>query len=108
MFKNYAHVDSPVTEAGWIKMSTTERLHLINQKISENDEFAVINPTDSSENGQVLVDFKEEVSAAKRGVLLLSFEALLKDSIDQGINVWHKPIDDKNKLRQFRGIVVKS
>lgn len=108
MFKNYADVDSPVTQGSWREMSDAERLALINQKISDNDEFSVINATHSNENGQVFVNLCEEISSSERGTLLLSFESLLKESVDRGINVWHEPIDDKNRLRQLRGIEVKS
>ena len=108
MFKNYADVDSPVTHESWQEMSATERLDLINQKISGRDEFTVINTTSSNKNGQVFINLKEEIPASTRGVLLLSSEAFLKDCIDQGINVWHEPIDDKNKLRKLRGIEIKS
>ena len=108
MFKNYADVDSPLTQESWREMSDSERLVLINQKISENDKFSVISATHSNVNGQVFVNLCEEIPSSERGTLLLSFESLLKESVDRGINVWHEPINDKNRLRQFRGIEVKS
>ena len=108
MFKNYADVDTFATQEDWTKMSESKRLDLIKQKISEHNEFEVIHPTRSQEDGQVFIELTEELPASKRGIMLLSFEALLKENIDQGINVWHEPIDDKNKLRKLRGIEIKS
>ena len=107
MFKNYADVDTFATQEDWRKMSELKRLDLIKQNISEHNEFEMILPTRSQEDGQVFIELTEELPASKRGNMLLSFEALLKENIDQGINVWHEPIDDKNKLRKLRGIVVK-
>ena len=108
MFKNCADIDSPVTQENWRKLSKLERLDLVKKKISENNNFQVICPMIAKKNGQVFIKLLNDIPASKRGILILSFERLLKDSIDQGINVWNEPIGDKNSLRNLRGIEIKS
>ena len=106
MFKNYADVDTLATQEGWRKMSESERLDLIKQKISEHDEFEVILPTRSQEGGQVSIIINDLINAGERGTLLLNLEEFLKSKIDNGISIWHKAIGDKSSLRNLRGIEV--
>ena len=104
MFEDYANVDTPVTQKRWRKLSEGERLNLVKEKIDENEEFGMIRPTRANEAGQVIIALSEGLPARKRGGLLLTFERSLKDSVDQGINVWCEPIGDKSSLRNLRGI----
>ena len=108
MFENYAEIESPITKEKWRKLSKMERLDLVKEKISRNDSFQVIHPTRANKNGQVFIKLLTDIPASKRGILILSFERILKDSVDQGINVWHEPIGDKNSLRNLRGIDIKT
>ena len=108
MFENYAKIESPITKENWRKLSKIERLDLVKEKISRNNKFQVIHPTKANKNGQVFIKLLVDTPASKRGILILSFERILKDSIDQGINVWHEPIGDKNSLRNLRGIEIKT
>ena len=48
------------------------------------------------------------IKASERGILLLDLEQLLKNKIDQGITIWLEPVGDKSKLRNLRGIKIKS
>ena len=107
MFENYANIDSPITKETWRKLSEFERLELVKDRISASKDFHVIYPTGAKKYGQVFIKLLDDIPARKRGILLLSFERLLKDGIDQGINVWHEPIGDKNSLRNLRGIEIK-
>ena len=108
MFKNYASVDTPITQEYWRGLTDQERLILVNNKISESERFQAISPTKAKKEGQVIVVLKESIPARKRGILLIEFERCLKDHIDQGINVWVEPIGDKNSLRNLRGIQIQS
>ena len=108
MFENYAEIESPITKENWRKLSEFERLELVRNRITENKKFQIIHPTRARKNGQVFIKLLVDTPASKRGILILSFERLLKDKIDQGINVWNEPIGDKNSLRNMRGIEIKT
>jgi len=90
------------------KMTNEQRIETIIFKSKENILFTVITPKRALENGQVFVELNENISASKRGMLLLDFEEYLKNNIDQGINVWCESLGDKNSLRNLRGIQLKS
>ena len=40
--------------------------------------------------------------------MLLDLEEKLKNEIDLGITVWCEPVGDKSKLRNLRGIKIKT
>jgi hypothetical protein len=62
----------------------------------------------AKEDGQIIVNLTEPLSAGKRGQLLLDLEAFLKESIDPSLAVWLEPLGDRNSLRNLRGIEVKA
>ena len=51
---------------------------------------------------------KEIISADKRAMLLLDIEDILKKTVDKGITIWLKAVGDKSKLRNLRGIEIKT
>jgi len=51
---------------------------------------------------------ERSISASIRGTMLLDLEQVLKNSIDKGITVWLVPVGDKSKLRNLRGIQIKT
>ena len=46
--------------------------------------------------------------ANERGLFLLELEEKLKLAVDQGITVWCEPVGDKSKLRNLRGVEIKT
>jgi hypothetical protein len=46
------------------------------------------------------------MNSNERGIFFLELEEWLKKMLDNGITIWHKPIGDKNSLRNLRGIKV--
>ena len=108
MLKNNAIANTPVIQNHWKQMSDEERLKLVKEQKKENERFYKISLIKAKENGQVIITFKKNISAGERGIFLLDFERYLKDTLDQGINVWCEPIGDKNSLRNMRGIQIKS
>jgi hypothetical protein len=108
LMKKYAEADTPTTNCNWKNLSDEDRLRSVYEKIRENEIFLNIDPQKATENGKVTVVLTEKMPARKRGILLLDLERCLKDTIDQGINVWCETIGDKNSLRNLRGIEIKS
>ena len=103
-----ANADAPITPTTWKLMSDIERIKLLNKQMGKKQDYMNISINKTTESGQVIIIINEKLSAGERGVFLLDFERYLKDTIDQGINVWCEPIGDKNSLRNLRGIQVKS
>ena len=109
MKKNYAHEDSPKVGSKWRSLTEGERIDILANSTNGMSKYECIIPCRAETNGQVFVRLEGDVSASKRGIMLLDYEQQLKDSIDNGIIVWLEPMDDKNYLRKkFRGIQIKS
>lgn len=92
----------------WIKMSPSDRLLSVKNFIKEDPLYQGIKVEQASENGHVVFRVEHSIAANERGVFLLDLEEKLKHSIDEGITVWLEPVGDKSKLRQLRGVEVKS
>lgn len=106
----YAAMDTPTPETVWCQLSDDERLALVGNVVSAKMSMAsnMLAIVEAKGDGQVIVKLLEPVPADKRGTLLLDLEALLKESIDPGLVVWHVPFGDRSSLRNLRGIEVKS
>ena len=59
-------------------------------------------------DGKIILKINESISASIRGMLLLDLEEKLKKNIDQTLTIWLEPLGDKSKLRNLRGIKMKS
>ena len=108
MLNTYALSATKVPQNNWKSMSDIERLKIVKEQIELKKEYKNISIKKAEEDGQVIIIINEKISAGERGVFLLDFEKYLKDTIEQGINVWCEPIGDKNSLRNLRGIQIKS
>ena len=105
---NNATADSPRTSSKWKNKTEKERVSEIETKLYaslKNNNFEVFN---AYEDGQVVLKTTKSISAKERGVELLEIEEMLKKSIDDGITVWLEPVGDKSKLRNLRGITIKT
>lgn len=106
----YAKMDTPPPGPAWQKLSDAERYARI-MGVLQNGP-AALNSTvviaAAKDDGQVVVNLTESLSASKRGQLLLDLEEFLKKEIDPGLTVWLAPLGDRNSLRNLRGIEVKA
>ena len=103
-----ANTETPIPSKKWTQLDEYQRLECIKKLGLEDKGFAGVNVTRALRNGFVFVILVGDVKSSDRGELLLDLEAFLKEQVDQAITIWCEPIDDKNRLRNLRGIEVKS
>ena len=106
----YAKTDTPSPSPAWQKLSDAERharvmIALQNGSTALNSTVVIAAAKD---DGQVVVNLAESLSASKRGQFLLDLEEFLKKEIAPGLAVWLEPLGDRNSLRNLRGIEVKA
>ncbi len=109
LFK-YAYADTPSPSLEWRQLSDAER-HARVMDVLRAGTVALKNAVvivAAKEDGQIIVNLAESMSAGKRGTLLLDLEAFLKEAIDPGLVVWLTSLGDRNSLRNLRGIEVRS
>ena len=58
-------------------------------------------------DGRVTLELVPSMSAIERGPLLLRAERALKSDLDAGLQVFLRPLQDRNMLRRLRGASVK-
>lgn len=106
--KHFATLESPVVNEEWSYLSEDKRINLVNDQLKKNDVYRNFIVTQALKDGKITLRIEESIPASKRGVMLLELEQALKNSIDKGLTVWLEPVGDKSKLRQLRGIKIKS
>ena len=108
--KHYAEVETPVPGPEWTNLDEKQRMSLILKKLEDSTLhfLDLVNVVAAKSDGQVIVQMKQDQPASKRGPFLLDLEALLKATVDDAICVWLEPLDDRNSLRNLRGIEVKA
>lgn len=106
----YAYTDTPSPGLEWRQLSDAERHTRVMDAFKAGtavlNSFVVI--VAAKEDGQIIVNLVEPMSASKRGTLLLDLEAFLKEAVDPGLVVWLTSLGDRNSLRNLRGIEVRS
>jgi hypothetical protein len=106
----YAQTDTPSPGSEWRQLSDAGRHARVIEALKTG--MAAVNGAvliaAAKEDGQIIVNLVEPLSAGKRGQLLLDLEAFLKEAIDPGLAVWLEPLGDRNSLRNLRGIEVKA
>ena len=106
--KKFAEAESPKPSKEWKEKSKEDRIHQIVKVIDTNKIFEDFEVIEADDYGQVILKIEKTIPASKRGVLLLKLEEVLKNSIENSINLWLEPVGDKSKLRNLRGIKFKS
>lgn len=96
-----------VTEA-WLAESADDRLNRIRFFLKAYDSYSMIEVQDAFDNGHVVLRIEETIPANERGLFLLELEERIKAEVDAGITIWLEPVGDKSKLRQLRGVEVKT
>lgn len=106
--KEISFENSPEPNQIWINLSEQERIKLISNILVKNPVYGSFEITRAEKNGYVILRTEKSIKASERGVLLLELEQIIKNTIDQGITIWLEPVGDKSKLRNLRGIEIKS
>ncbi|MBK8276140.1 MAG: hypothetical protein IPP12_01115 [Nitrospira sp.] len=106
----HANVETPMPVPEWVIRSEAERLSSLEKAMVAGEEqfrrLLVI--VAAKDDGQVIVQLNEPLSAGDRGTVLLDFEAYIKSAVDGGLTVWVEALGDRNSLRNLRGIEVKA
>ena len=92
----------------WVTISEDERKALVRDFLQSDGQYGGITVEQASDNGHVVLRIEHSIPANERGLFLLDLEEKLKQSVDIGVTVWLEPVGDKSKLRQLRGVEVKS
>lgn len=99
---------TPVTDNEWQRKSDTERVKLIQNFLSQEPEYNEYEVINAEKDGQIILKIQKSIPANIRGILLLDLEKELKKKIDSGLTIWLEPVGDKSKLRNLRGIKIKT
>lgn len=100
--------DTILPSESWKLMHESERRRRVVEFLSSNPLFADFECLDLFDNGHVILRIERNIPANERGLFLLELEAELKCHVEQGITVWLEPVGDKSKLRQLRGVEIKT
>ena len=106
---NIEHTDFThrVTDA-WVAESIEDRLNRIRFFLNAYKDYKMMEVQDAFDNGHVVLRIEQSIPANERGLFLLELEERIKTEIDVGITIWLEPVGDKSKLRQLRGVEVKT
>ena len=102
----FASHTTPLPSLIWKSISEEERIAKVKSAIKDFQGNEVIEIKEAHIDGQVTVVLKNLMNSNERGIFFLDLEEWLKKMLDNGITIWHKPIGDKNSLRNLRGIKV--
>ena len=92
----------------WINKTRDQRISIVStqlKKFAGAEDFIVV---EADENGQIIIAIENGLPANKRGLYLLELEQYLKNSIDKGLHLWCEPVGDKSRLRNLRGVTIKT
>ena len=92
----------------WVNMSQADRIDVVGGVLRADPVNDGISVEQALDNGHIVLRIEHSIPANKRGVFLLDLEQRFKDNIDIGLTLWLEPVGDKSKLRQLRGVEVKS
>ena len=106
--RDNALADSPEAGIEWNQKTEKERILIIEEKLKTNSKHSIFEVFKANEDGQVILKTEKSILAKERGLLLLEVEEALKKSIEEAITIWLEPIGDKSKLRNLRGITIKT
>ena len=102
-----AFAKTPLVSEEWKRKSNLARLVLV-QNFFKKNQYIDYKVVRAEINGHVILKVEKDIPAHERGLLFLNLEQKMKDQIDNGITIWLEPVGDKSKLRNLRGINIKS
>lgn len=100
----YVRTETPKTSIPWQRMPLDDRMEIVSECCADSG----VKVIDAGTDGQIIVRLLSDLPASQRGTLLLNIEERLKREIDGALTVWLEYQDDKNALRNLRGIEIKS
>ena len=106
--RKYSYEDSPKTQTRWRNLYEKDRIKIIYEVLNQDKKYESFEIIKAEEKGHVTLRIEKSIQASERGILLLKLEEYLKKTIDQGITIWLEPVGDKSKLRNLRGIEIKT
>lgn len=92
----------------WMDISEDQRIERIKAFLVSDAMYEHIEVCNAQDNGHITLRIEKNMPANVRGIFLLELEERLKNEFDMGVTVWLQPVGDKSKLRQLRGVEVKS
>jgi hypothetical protein len=108
LIKNFSKSKTLVPSISWKKQIEIERINKIQIFLERNILYKDLKVLSANSNGQVIIKINTPLAVNERGNYLLDLESILKKKIDQGITVWCEVVADKSKLRQLRGVTIKT
>jgi hypothetical protein len=92
----------------WLELSLESRLLKIITFLETDVLYQNIQVTDANKEGHVTLRIEDNIPSDERGLFLLSLEEKLKKLVDIGLTIWLEPVGDKSKLRNLRGVQIKT
>ena len=92
----------------WKNKTRDQRISIVStqlKKFAGAEDFVVV---EAEESGQIIIAIANGLPANKRGLYLLELEQYLKNNIDKGLHLWCEPVGDKSRLRNLRGVTIKT
>jgi hypothetical protein len=108
MKNNFSKANTPKTNKDWTNKSEEERIKIISKELKKDIRYEDIEIKQALKNGQIVLRTEKIIPANERGLFFLELEEKLKLNIDEGITIWCEPVGDKSKLRNLRGVVIKT
>ena len=108
MIKNFSTTKTLTPSISWKKQTEMERIKKIQFFLEGNILYKNLKVLSANNSGQVIIKIATTFAANERGNFFLDLENILKKEIDQGITVWCEVVADKSKLRQLRGVSIKT
>jgi hypothetical protein len=108
LIKNFSKIETFVPSVSWKQQTEIERITKIQIFLEKNILYKDLKVLKANNNGQVIIHVNTLLAANERGNYLLDLESILKKKIDQGITIWSEVVADKSKLRQLRGVKIKT
>ena len=107
MFED-ASTETIKPNSNWINKTRDQRISIVStqlKKFAGAEDFVVV---EADEIGQIIIAIENGLPANKRGLYLLELEQYLKNNIDKGLHLWCEPVGDKSRLRNLRGVTIKT
>jgi len=105
---NFSESVTPQTNQDWVNTEEKERIKILYKEIKKEEIYKDIKIIKAEKNGQVVLKIQYTIPTNNRGLYLLELEEKLKSNIDEGITIWCEPVGDKSKLRNLRGVKIKT
>lgn len=101
------YADSPEVPQAWRDIEDKHRLESVRHALGRLDMHTLFAVERAGANGHITVSFRKRLNAADRGEKLRAYEEYLNRHVATGLRVYVEAQEDRNRLRQLRGVKVK-